>query len=141
MTRFHLVNSTVILRAKIILSEPVEAFFRLLKEVSSHKTKEDMEKRQMKRNLNVNIGLKGQWKKRARKNFNYKQNKFKTPILAFSKQKYRILGKALLFQRSFHQTHPTENTPKHHCLSNTPVCFSNSKNIFARLCNKYLFKN
>ena len=50
MTGFHLENSTIILKARIILSEPGEAFFRLLKEVSSDRMKEDTEKIQIKRN-------------------------------------------------------------------------------------------
>lgn len=44
MTGFHLENSTIILRARIILSEPGEAFFLLLKKVSRDRVKEGMEK-------------------------------------------------------------------------------------------------
>ena len=49
MTGFHLENSTIILRARIILSEPGEAFFLLLKKVSSDRVKEGMEKIKMKK--------------------------------------------------------------------------------------------
>lgn len=49
MTGFHLENSTIILRARIILSEPGEAFFLLLKKVSSDRVKEGMEKIKMEK--------------------------------------------------------------------------------------------
>ena len=45
MTGFQLENSTIILRARIILSEPGEAFFLLLKQVASDRVKEGMEKK------------------------------------------------------------------------------------------------
>lgn len=51
MTGFHLENSTIILRARIIF-EPGEPFFLLLNKVSSDRVKEGMEKnKNEKKNL------------------------------------------------------------------------------------------